>query len=282
VNESAQKVYETRKPADLNHETGSESESDREIAVKEAIAQMVQRMDDSTLSTGMLAKLISYSPFHFVRIFRSITGISPRLYLSALRFQWSKKLLLKSTLSATEVGQTVGYSSFGTFSSKFSSFIGLSPQQFRHFIESRMIGLSELRTARLPEDNNSLSVIEGMVKAPESLHGVICIGLFLKPIPMGKPVGCTMLFESGAYTIPEVPDGTYYIMSIAFSWDASLDEYLHPQHSWRGKASGKIIVAGGVAKGESNVTLRPPKFYDPPMLTSFPVLIHAFLNRMEG
>ncbi|MGO4694758.1 helix-turn-helix domain-containing protein [Paenibacillus sp. 2TAB26] len=277
MSHSVQEVYE-KKTAGLKQTT----ESDHEVAVKAAIVQMVERMEDSTLSTGMLAKLISYSPFHFDRIFRSTTGIPPRLYLSALRFQWSKKLLLKSTLSVTEVGQTVGYSSFSTFSSKFSSFIGLSPQQFRHFIESRLLGLNELRSIRLPEGIKALSAIEGNVKASESLHGVICIGLFPRPIPMGKPMGCTMVFESGAYVIPNVPDGTYYIMSIAFSWDASLDEYLHPQHSWRGKANGKITVTDGVAKGESNVTLRPPKFYDPPILISFPVLVQAYLNRLEG
>jgi len=86
VNQSVQEVYET-KSAGLKQTT----EYDHEVAVKEAIVQMVERMDDSTLSTGMLAKLISYSPFHFDRIFRSATGIPPRLYLSALTLQGERE-----------------------------------------------------------------------------------------------------------------------------------------------------------------------------------------------
>lgn len=86
----------------------SENESSHHRVVKEAILHMLQNMDDPSLSLGTLAKTASYSPFHFDRIFRSITGIPPRLYLSALRFQWSKKLLLKTTRPASEVGQAVG------------------------------------------------------------------------------------------------------------------------------------------------------------------------------
>lgn len=279
MNQLEQEVLEKRMPVSSLHVV----ESVHERTVKAAIYQMLHRIDDSTLSSKKLANQTFYSPYHFDRIFRSITGIPPRLYLSALRFQWSKKLLLKSTLSATEVGQTVGYSSFGTFSSKFSTFIGLSPQQFRNFIERKMLVLSELKDIRIPEENRSLLniVIEGSIDAPKEFHGVICVGLFTKPIPMGKPVSCTMIFEPGKYAISNVPDGTYYIMSIAFSWDDPLDEYLHPENSLRGKASGKIVVTGGIAKGESNVTLRPPRFYDPPMLVSFPILVQTFLNKLE-
>lgn len=260
----------------------NEVESDRELAVEKVILQMMKRMDDSTLSSGVLAKLISYSPCHFDRIFRNMTGIPPRLYLSALRFQRSKRLLLKSTLSATEVSQTVGYNSFGTFSSKFSSFVGLSPQQFRSFMESKLLDLSEFQSIRLPAENRSLTAVKGEIEVPETFHGVICIGLFPKPIPMGKPIGCTMIFEPGAYSIPNIPDGTYHIMSLGFTWDATLDEYLHPKQSLRGKASGKIVVVGGIAKGEMKVTLRPPKIFDPPILISFPLLLQTFLNRLEG
>ncbi|MBH5318304.1 helix-turn-helix transcriptional regulator [Paenibacillus sp. GSMTC-2017] len=256
-------------------------EEDHEHSVREAIRQMIHRLDDSTLSSEELANAASYSPFHFDRIFRSVTGIPPRLFLSALRFQWSKRLLLKSSSTATEVGQTVGYSSFGTFSTNFARFIGLSPQQFRAFIEKKMLGLEEIQRMRIALRYNSPSNVEGYVKAPSSLDGIICVGLFPKPIPMGKPIGCTMLFGPGKYAIPNVPDGVYYVMAIAFSWDAPHDEYLHPQHALRGKAIGKLTIANGITKGVSDVTLRPPRFYDPPILISFPLLIQNFIDGIE-
>lgn len=71
-------------------------------------------------------------------------------------------------------------------------------------------------------------------------------------------------------------------MAIAFSWEDPLDKYLHPQKALRGKASGKITISGGKVKGETEIVLRTPKFYDPPMLVSFPILIQAFMERLEA
>ncbi|RAV10929.1 helix-turn-helix transcriptional regulator [Paenibacillus contaminans] len=261
-------------------EAADSAESSQHRAVKEAIDQMLRRIDDPTLSLGALAKTAYYSPFHFDRIFRSITGIPPRLYLSALRFQWSKKLLARTSRPATDIGQAVGYSSFGTFSSKFSQLIGLSPQQFRAFIEKSVLGLRELQPIEIAEECRERGV-SGLVEAPNGFQGIICVGLFPKPIPMGKPIGCTVVFESGAYWIPDIPDGTYSVMSIAFSWEDSLEEYIHPQKALRGKAAGKLTIASGSVKGDTGIVLRPPKFYDPPMLVSFPILIQAFMERLE-
>ncbi|GKU79973.1 AraC family transcriptional regulator [Paenibacillus sp. L3-i20] len=271
-------AYQVEQEAKENDCEVKSVETSHEYAVREAIRQMLNRLDDASLSSEELASAASYSPFHFDRIFRSVTGIPPRLFLSALRFQWSKKLLLKSKSTATEVGQTVGYSSFGTFSSNFSRFIGLSPQQFRAFIEDRMLGLQELQQIQLKTKINTRTSVEGRVEVPGNLEGMICVGLFPKPIPMGKPIGCTIVFSSGDYAIPNVPDGIYYVLAIAFSWDDPIDEYLHPQNSLRGKASGKIVVENGKMIGNSNVSLRSPRFYDPPILISFPILIQNFIE----
>jgi len=257
-------------------------QSDHERAVNAAILQMVRRMEDTSLTSEKLATAASYSPFHFDRIFRSVTGIPPRLFLAALRFQKSKRLLQKSSLSATEVGLAVGYSSFGTFSAKFAQYIGLSPQQFRQHIEGKMIGLSDLRSIGLPEQHSGSSTLKGTVAAPGHFRGIVCVGLFPKPIPIGTPVACTMMLDAGAYSIPDVPDGSYSILSIAFSWEDSPEEYLHPKHALRGKASGKITVQNGRVNGDTFVQLRPPRFYDPPILVSLPVLIQAYVDKLEG
>lgn len=88
-------------------------------AVENVIASMWTRLGDSALNLESLAKIALYSPFHFDRIFRSITGIPPRQYLAALRLEQAKEYLLTTDLPITEIGQRVGYSSFGTFSTRF-------------------------------------------------------------------------------------------------------------------------------------------------------------------
>jgi AraC family transcriptional regulator len=184
-------------------------------------------------------------------------------------------MLIQSKLPATEIGLTVGYASFSTFSSRFSQLVGVSPQQFRDFIQFRVKSLSQLQSSARQETDKSVAGVSGQVKVSENFEGIICIGLFSKPIPLGKPIGCTILFESGEYCIPNIPDGTYYAMSIAFSWEDDIEEYLDPQQAIRGKAIGKVRVINGVTKGKTDIVLRPPNFYDPPMLVSFPLCIHG-------
>jgi AraC family transcriptional regulator len=92
---------------------------------------------------------------------------------------------------------------------------------------------------------------------PNSFSGIICVGLFPKPIPMRKPVGCTILFQSGEFWIPDIPDGTYYVMAVTFAWEDSIHEYLNPQNVLRGKSNGEIIIAGGMIKGETSINVTP-------------------------
>src|SRR5437660_921314 len=62
-----------------------------------------------------LAKLAAASPFHFSRLFASITGVSPTRFLCAARLNSAVRLLLSTDTSVTNVCFDVGYNSLGTF-----------------------------------------------------------------------------------------------------------------------------------------------------------------------
>src|ERR1017187_9404655 len=78
-----------------------------------------------------LAQVAAVSKFHLVRVFDETTGTTPHHFLSCLRIQRAKELLLKSGTPITDVCLEVGYNSLGTFSKTFSELVGVAPQAFR-------------------------------------------------------------------------------------------------------------------------------------------------------
>jgi AraC-like DNA-binding protein len=78
-----------------------------------------------------LAKHACLSPFHFQRLYKAAFGESPHSFLSKLRIDRAKQMLALDHMSVTEVCMVSGYSSLGTFSSKFQAVVGQSPSEYR-------------------------------------------------------------------------------------------------------------------------------------------------------
>lgn len=78
-----------------------------------------------------LARAAGYSPYHFVRSFRVAFGETPGAYLTRRRIERAKDLLRTANLTVTEVCFFVGFSSLGSFSSRFRDLVGCSPSQYR-------------------------------------------------------------------------------------------------------------------------------------------------------
>lgn len=88
------------------------------------------------MSLDSLAGFVNFSPFHFLRIFRETTGVTPARFLAALRMAEARRLLLRSELTVTDVSRRIGYASVGTFVSRFTDLAGLSPGRFRQLMRS--------------------------------------------------------------------------------------------------------------------------------------------------
>ena len=71
------------------------------------------------------------SPFHFHRLFRSTFGETPHDFLTRRRMDHARRLLASGEMTVTEVCLEVGYSSLGSFSSKFQSLSGVPPTQYQ-------------------------------------------------------------------------------------------------------------------------------------------------------
>jgi AraC-like DNA-binding protein len=78
-----------------------------------------------------LAARAGYSRYHFIRAFRAVYGATPGDYLSRRRVERARELLRSANLTVTEVCFLVGFSSLGSFSSRFSELTGCSPSQYQ-------------------------------------------------------------------------------------------------------------------------------------------------------
>ena len=78
-----------------------------------------------------LAAVAGVSRFHFARSFEAAYGETPMRYLTRRRIERAQDLLRAANLTVTEVCMLVGFSSLGSFSSRFSQLVGESPTSYR-------------------------------------------------------------------------------------------------------------------------------------------------------
>ncbi len=78
-----------------------------------------------------LASVAALSKYHFHRLFMATYGITPAAYLSERRIERAQDLLRCANLTVTEVCFAVGFSSLGSFSSRFRQIVGETPSEFQ-------------------------------------------------------------------------------------------------------------------------------------------------------
>ena len=83
------------------------------------------------LNVEALASGVNMSAGHLSREFREAYGESPYRYLMTRRIERAMALLRRGDVSVTDVCFAVGFSSLGTFSTRFTELVGMSPSAYR-------------------------------------------------------------------------------------------------------------------------------------------------------
>lgn len=83
------------------------------------------------LALDELAAVANLSKYHLVRLFKATYGRTPMEYVSQRRIERAQDLLRATNLTVTEVCSAVGFSSLGSFSSRFRALVGESPSEFQ-------------------------------------------------------------------------------------------------------------------------------------------------------
>src|ERR1044072_2652623 len=181
-------------------------------AVERVITTARERLCEP-ISLRDMSRVAYISEFHFNRVFHRITGLPPNKFISAMRLDEAKRLLLNSNLSITDICFEVGYNSLSTFTRSFNERVGLGPREFRYLADRITPASVESLCAHYAELAQSATVppVEGFVDSP--CEGSIFVGLFHTHIPQSRPVGGALLTSPGAFRIGPVPDGSYHLLA---------------------------------------------------------------------
>jgi AraC family transcriptional regulator len=236
-----------------------------ESAVERVITTMWDRYHEP-LSLADMADTAIFSRFYFSRVFRSVTGTSPGRFLTAIRLYKAKNLLLQTSASVTEVSYLVGYNSPGTFSSRFTRSVGMSPGQFRDLSRSGIVA-----PLRRQVGIGRTGQVTGWLYAPKTGRPMrTYVGAFDSNIPEGLPKACVALDSSGKFQLDGLPDGKFFIHAVAVA-----QQELDPRPWTRrplfvANIQSVQVVAGNPLRVD--LRLRPTRLTDLPVLIALPEL----------
>jgi AraC-like DNA-binding protein len=103
----------------------------RDLALLRRVRDRMDREYAQPLDVESLARGVHMSAGHLSREFKRAYGESPYSYLMTRRIERAMALLRRGDLSVTDVCFEVGCQSLGTFSTRFSELVGMSPSAYR-------------------------------------------------------------------------------------------------------------------------------------------------------
>lgn len=111
--------------------TSSEEQQLRDLARLRRVRDRIDRDYAQPLDVEALARGAHMSGGHLSREFRAAYGESPYSYLMTRRIERAMALLRRGDMSVTDICFEVGCSSLGTFSTRFTELVGMSPSAYR-------------------------------------------------------------------------------------------------------------------------------------------------------
>ena len=121
--------------------TSADTQRLRDLALLRQVRDRMDREYAQPLDVEALARGVHMSAGHLSRQFRLAYGESPYSYLMTRRIERAMALLRRGDLSVTEICFEVGCSSLGTFSTRFSELVGVSPSVYREQSDQEMAGI---------------------------------------------------------------------------------------------------------------------------------------------
>jgi AraC family transcriptional regulator len=105
-----------------------------EIDYKIRLNKVFQYIDQnlgSKLSLSIISEISHFSPFHFHRIFKLMTGETLNEFISRRRIEKSALDILHKKSSISEISHSYGFSDNSAYTKAFKKYYGVSPTEFK-------------------------------------------------------------------------------------------------------------------------------------------------------
>lgn len=110
------------------------AESDRITITPARLRRVVDFIEANLaepLTLDLLAHIVGLSPFHFSRVFRKATGISPYAYVCERRLLKAQRMLMARECPISDIAAACGFPRHANFSAAFARARGMSPSAYR-------------------------------------------------------------------------------------------------------------------------------------------------------
>jgi len=93
---------------------------------------MIERQPDANLSIETLSRESGLSPYHFLRTFQSVTGVTPHQYILHARLREAAiRLAEEPSRQVVDIALDCGFQDLSNFNHAFRAEFGLSPRAHR-------------------------------------------------------------------------------------------------------------------------------------------------------
>ena len=97
----------------------------------QAAIDYIQANLEHKIGLNNLAKITKISPYHFSRLFKQSTGLTPHQYVIQQRIELGKKLLQQENLPITEIALMCGFAGQSSFTTAFRKLVGVTPKSYQ-------------------------------------------------------------------------------------------------------------------------------------------------------
>lgn len=95
------------------------------------VVRTIDREPEGACDLAALARQARLSPFHFLRVFRGVTGVTPHQYLLRLRLQRAAIQLQTGSAKIADIALDAGFGDISNFNRAFRSEFGVNPRAWR-------------------------------------------------------------------------------------------------------------------------------------------------------
>jgi AraC-like DNA-binding protein len=97
--------------------------------------EFIREHQSEALSLSRVAKAANSSTFYFCKMFKKVTGVNFTHYVSRVRIEKARDLLLNPNLRISEIAYEVGFQSLTHFNRVFKKLLGQSPSEYRDHLK---------------------------------------------------------------------------------------------------------------------------------------------------
>ncbi|MEV6812116.1 AraC family transcriptional regulator [Micromonospora sp. NPDC051296] len=233
------------------------------------------------LQLADLARVVPFSPFHFHRLFRDVTSMTPARFLAALRMAEARRMLLHSGLTVTAISGHVGYTSAGTFTTQFSRLVGTSPGHFRQLARLLAGRPCHVLAESLRKVTSEVIRPRLTLHLPDSAPGdLVLVGLRPQGEATDSPTAWAV--SAGGAGVPVVArPGAYHARAVLVRSHSTVARALVDEEPTSYLVGAADLLLPRDGRASARIEVEPPRPTDPPALAIGPVcrLVETFTGR---